>query len=111
MKQQAALLQINRAARGVEGKNRVRPDARHGRVLRHQFGARRRAGAEDVGHGENVIHGGGFLRLAGGGNDLHVVHHLRYFGLLEGGGVAGGNGSKAEAQGKGGWYFHNGFAG
>ena len=95
VEQQAALLEVDCAVRGVEGENGVSADAGHRFVRRDEFRAGRWAGFQNVWHGENVIHARGFLFLVSGGNDLDVVHDLRDFGLLQVKGAAGGNGKNA----------------
>jgi hypothetical protein len=89
MKQQAALLQVNRAAGRVERENGAGSHAGDGLILGHQFRARSHAGAQNVRHGQDVIDGGGLRALFRGGNDLDVIDDLRELGLFQVGGRAG----------------------
>ena len=83
MKQQAALLQINRAVRLVERKNCVSSHARDCVVVSHQFRARCGAGADQIRHFEKAVYNGRLEGFVLGGNNFHIVDDLRELGLLQ----------------------------
>jgi hypothetical protein len=74
---------MDAAIGGIERENGVGADAGDGVVRGDEFGAGTGAGAENVGHFEEAVHGGFMFGVVGGGDNLDVVDDLGELGFLE----------------------------